>query len=254
MPGLCARLRLRPLPGVLEPRVHAVRPPGGRLHAGAAAPQPRYGHGPGAHGRHHAAQELVLRRRRHAESHQAGRGDLRQDLRGRRLYRGLPLPAHHRRPRPLRELPHLRRRAPRQRGPRIRAAPPAAPRRVPRPPARHRGRVPGPFHRRGERRHGRRLPEPARERRPGQGHRRGRGGAFLHHPQQRSRLPGRAALRPRRGRAAPRFRRLHAARHLRVPHRPHRRDRRGRRSRRRHRGLQRRDGRAEGPRPRRRQG
>ena len=59
----CApRLRLRPLPGVLEPRVHAVRPPGGQLHAGAAAPQPRYGHGPGAHGRHHAAQELLLRR------------------------------------------------------------------------------------------------------------------------------------------------------------------------------------------------
>ena len=59
---LRARVRLRPLPGVLEPRVHAVRSPGGRLHARAAPSQPRYRHGPGAHGRHHAAQELLLRR------------------------------------------------------------------------------------------------------------------------------------------------------------------------------------------------
>ncbi len=45
--------------------VFAVRPPGGRLHAGStSAPQHRHGHGPRAHGRHHATQGLELRGRR----------------------------------------------------------------------------------------------------------------------------------------------------------------------------------------------
>ena len=151
---LRSRLRLRPLPRVLEPRVHPVRPAGGRLHARAAPPQPRYGHGPGAHGGHHAARELQLRRRPHAGPHRPRREDLRQGLRPHELHRRFAQPAHHRRRRPCGGLPHRRRRPARQRGPRLRAAPSASPRGVPRPPARHRGRVPRPVHRRGQRAHG----------------------------------------------------------------------------------------------------
>ena len=73
-------------------------------------------------------------------AHGARRGDHRRRLRRRREDRHLA--AHHRRPRARGDVPDRRRHPAQQRGPRLRPAPPAAPRRAPRAPPRRRGPVP----------------------------------------------------------------------------------------------------------------
>ena len=89
---------------------------------------------------------VELRDRHPARPHGARRGDHRRRLRRRREDRHLA--AHHRRPRARGDVPDRRRHPPEQRGPRLRAAPPAAPRGAPRAAARRRGPVPRAAHRR----------------------------------------------------------------------------------------------------------
>ena len=61
--GLRAGLRLRPVPRVLEPRVHAVRPRRGRHAHAASEAEHRHRHGPRARRGHHAGRALELRDR-----------------------------------------------------------------------------------------------------------------------------------------------------------------------------------------------
>ena len=82
-----------------------------------------------------------------------------------------------------------------QRGPRVRAAPPAAPRRLPRPPAGHRGRLPDtPSSTRSTELMGERLPRAPQERRPGR---------RASSPPRRSASPSTLRQRPRLSRRLP---------------------------------------------------
>ncbi len=122
-----------PLPGVLEPRLHA-----GRAHrrsarkedfdivGSAAEEEHRHRHGPGAGRLPAPGRRQHVRDRRDVPRHRARRGAHRATLR-RRPRRRRPVPGR-RRPRAQRADADRRRRDPGQRGPRLRAAPPAAPR------------------------------------------------------------------------------------------------------------------------------
>ena len=155
-PRLRAGLRLRPVPRVLELRVHPVRRPGGR-HLGAPSQEEhRHGHGARAHGRHHAGRAVQLRDRRAAQPGGRGRAAGRRDLR--RGRRDRPGPAHHRRPLPLGHLHDRRRHPAGQRGPRLRAPPPAAPCHHEGPAHRHRGALPQRVRGRDRAAHGRCVP------------------------------------------------------------------------------------------------
>ena len=123
--------RRGPVPGDLEPRLHAggahQRPRQGRLRRRRAAAQQehRHRHGPGARRLPAAGQEQPVRDRRGLPGHRAGGRAHAADLRRRpRRRRTVP---RHRRPRPQRADADRRRRHARQRGPRLRPAPAAAP-------------------------------------------------------------------------------------------------------------------------------
>ncbi len=135
-PGVRQGRRLgrgRPLHGVLEPRLHAGRAVGGAQQGGlrrrrpAAEEEHRHGHGPRAGGVPAPGRGQPLRDRRGLPGSRAGRRDGRQALRPRA--RGRRAPARRRRPRAQRAHAPRRRRHTGQRGPRLRAAPAAAPRR-----------------------------------------------------------------------------------------------------------------------------
>ena len=123
--------RRGPLPGDLEPRLHAGRarravaqggPPAGR---GAAAQEHRHRAGRRAGRDAPAGRGQRLRDRPRPPGDRARRGVLGPPLR-RRPRRRRPVPGD-RRPRPVRRHDHRRRGDARQRGPRLRAAPAAAP-------------------------------------------------------------------------------------------------------------------------------
>ena len=114
---------LRPLPRVLEPRLHGVRAQARRDADAAPAAERRHGHGPRAAGRDRAGGALPvgLRDRRLPGDHGLDRGGERRRLgRGRGGDEGAP---RARRPRARDDLPRRRRRRALERGPRLR--PPA---------------------------------------------------------------------------------------------------------------------------------
>ena len=92
--------RHRALPRVLEPRLHAVRAPGGWLAARAPHQEHRHRHGARADGEHHAGRPVGLRDRPVRAADRARRGAVRQEVR-RRLPDDAGAPGD-RRPRPRR--------------------------------------------------------------------------------------------------------------------------------------------------------
>ena len=115
-----ARRRHRPLPRVLEPRLHDLRPRRGRRPDRAADAQHRHRHGAGPDGGDPPGRPLGLRDRPAAAAGRPRRGAVRALLRGGR--RGDPGDADRRRPLARRRLPDRRRRRPLQRGPRLHPA------------------------------------------------------------------------------------------------------------------------------------
>ncbi len=212
--------RQRPLPRVLEPRLHELRPRRGWRPDRAADPQYRHRHGPGPDGGNPPGRALGLRDRPAAAPGRPRRGAVRPLLRG--GGRGHPGDADRRRPLARRHLPTRRRRRPLQRGSRLHPAPDHAPGD---PAGTHSGpgvALAGTLRRAHDRADGRRLPgagEPARNHRPLG---RQRGGELRSHAGARHR----AARAPgRRGEGVGdlldrRRRRLQAARHLRLSLRP----------------------------------
>ena len=123
-PDLRARLpALRPLPRVLEPRLHGVRAASRRNADTVAEAEHRHGDGARAPGgdRPGCAQPLRLRDRRLPGDHGLGRGRERRCVR--RLGGGDEGSPRARRPRPRDDVPRRRRRHAVERGPRLRAAP-----------------------------------------------------------------------------------------------------------------------------------
>ena len=213
--------RERALPGVLEPRVHAVRPePGGDAHA---APRQQHRHRAGTEPPRgdHAGHDVGLRDRPDPPAHRPRRGAQRQALR--RDVRDRPCAAHPRGPHARDELPGGRRRGPLQRGSRLRAAPPHAARGRPGAADRHRAGLPGALRGGRARADGRRV-----SRAPGASRGRpdvalSRGGRVQPHARA-----GHAAARRHRGAGQGRGRGGHRrrpgvppARHVRLPVRPH---------------------------------
>ena len=90
------RLRLRPLPGDLEPGLHAVQPRRGRHADAAAQAEHRHGHGPRAPGRRRAGEAEQLRHRPVRAAARVHRRGEPQELRRRPEERRLD--ARHRRP------------------------------------------------------------------------------------------------------------------------------------------------------------
>ncbi len=126
-PDLCARLRVRTLPRVLEPRLHGVRAARGRLGHAASEAERRHRHGPRAGRDDPAGGDRDLRHRRLPGDHELDRrGERRRVRRLGGRDQGAPDP---RRPRPRDDVPRRRRRHAVERGPRLRAAPhhPAGP-------------------------------------------------------------------------------------------------------------------------------
>ena len=158
--GRPAGRRQRALPGVLEPRLHAVRPGrAGDAHP-AAGPEHRHGPGPQPPRGDHAGHHVGLRDGPDAPAHRPRGGALGPDLRlGRRHG---PRAAHPRRPHPRDVLPHRGRRRALQRGARLRPAAPHAPRDRPGPAHRDRARLPAALRRGGARHDGRGLPRAPR--------------------------------------------------------------------------------------------
>ena len=120
-----ARRRHRPLPRVLEPRLHDLRPLRGRDADRAADAQHRHRHGAGPDGGDPPGRSLGLRDRPGPAADRPRRGALRPLLR--RGRRGDAGDADRRRPLARRRLPDRRRRRPLQRGPRLHPAPDHAP-------------------------------------------------------------------------------------------------------------------------------
>ncbi len=132
-----AGLRVRPVPGVLEPRLHAVQHAGGRRPGAAAGSQRRHRVGRRAGRRRGQRAAQRVRDRRVQRGHRRDRAVVGRSLR--RRSGADPQPVHPRRSRPGHDL-HGRRRHPAlQRGPRIRASAGDPPGRRARPPDRHRG-------------------------------------------------------------------------------------------------------------------
>ena len=211
------RRRHRALPRVLEPRVHAVRAPGGRRAARAALAEHRHRHGTRPHGGSPPGGRVGLRDRPLPPADRAGGGALRPELR-----RGLPDhagAADPRRPRTRRDLPVGGRRGPVERGPRLHPAPDHAARDPAGPRARHRRPVRGAAVRARDRGYGRALPGPegrvADHRALG-----ARGGGELRPHARAGRAVARGARRARQGGqhvVGRGRRRVQAARHLRLP-------------------------------------
>ena len=141
-PGRRPDGRRGPLPGDLEPRLHRVRarrgPEQGRLRhrRTPAEEERRHRHGPGADRQRPPGRRQPLRDRPGpAGARPGGRDDgqaLRRSAQPRRVAEQprRRSAAGRRRPRAVLPHAHRRRRDPRQRGPRLRAAPDAAPRRA----------------------------------------------------------------------------------------------------------------------------
>ena len=148
----------RSVHGVLEPRVHAVRP-GLRRHPHAAAEAvDRHRCGPRTDPGARAGRRLRVGDRPHAAAHRRGLLDHRQVLHRRRLRRPQQLRhAGARRARPLVGDARQRRGVPLERGPRLRVAPDHPPCGAVRLPARHRDPRDAAPRRRGDRRDGQRL-------------------------------------------------------------------------------------------------
>ena len=121
-----ARRRERALPRVLEPRVHAVQPGPGERPRPAAQPEHRHRARAQPHGADPAGHADDLRDGPVPAADPAGGGAVGPPLR--RVGRRRPRAAHPRRPHARHVLPGRRRRRALQRGPRLRAAPPDAPR------------------------------------------------------------------------------------------------------------------------------
>ena len=121
-PRLCARLpALRPIPRVLEPRLHGVRAARGPDSDAAPDAERRYRPGRRASGRDHARRPVRLRDGRLPGDHGLDRGGERGCL-GRRRDRDEGAPGA-RRPRPRDDLSRRRRCRALERGSRLRAAP-----------------------------------------------------------------------------------------------------------------------------------
>ena len=218
----------------LEPRVHGVRaPPGSQPHA-AACPRRGHGHGPRADRRRPPGRDQQLRHGPVQADPGADAGP--PGLRPGRLRGGAVQLPGHRGPQPGRHLPGGRRRAPVQRGPRLRPPPDHAPRHPPRAAPRPPRAVPG-RDREGRHRHdGGRLSAPRRAARRDPGGHRARGAPVQPHAGGRGR-PARGGPHPAdvggprdrppggppRGRRArpPRRGGVPAPRHVRLPDRPH---------------------------------
>ena len=214
------RRRHRPLPRVLEPRLHDLRPRRGRRPDRAADAQHRHRHGPRPDGGDPPGRPLGLRDRPDPAAGRPRRGALRPLLR--RGRRGHPGDADRRRPLARRRLPDRRRRRPLERGPRLHPAPDHAAGDPAGPHARPRGALAGPLRRADDRDHGRRLPGAGRRARDDRPLGRRRGGELRPHAGARHRA---ARAAGRRGEGGGdlldrRRRRLQAARHLRLPLRP----------------------------------
>ncbi len=223
----------RPVHGVLEPRVHAVRP-GRRRHTHAAAEAvDRHRGRPGAHPRPGPGRRLGLGDRPDAAADRRGLLDHRQVVHRRRLRRPQQLRhARARRTRPFVGDARQRRRVPVQRGPRLRAAPHHPAGGALRLPARHRdARHAEPRRGRG-RRDGQRLPRRRQEPRLHRQRDRQGGGAVPPHAEERAVDPRRRAGRRQQRFVAVGLDRVPAARHVRVPARTDPGDRRRARRRR----------------------
>ena len=118
---LRAGLRLRPLPRVLEPRLHGVRPRCRRV--ADAAPEPEHRHRPRARAECHApaGRRLDVRHRRLPADHGVGGGGERGRVRSERG--GDQSPSRPGRPRAGDDVPDCRRRHAVERGAWLRAAP-----------------------------------------------------------------------------------------------------------------------------------
>ena len=233
--GVRAGPRLRPqgrgpLPRDLEPRLHAGRAERGagegRLrHRGLAAEEEhRHGHGPGAGGLPAPGRRQHVRDRRDVPGHREGRGAHRPAVRRVPRVRR-PVPGR-RRPHPQHDDADQRRRHARQRGPRLRAAPAAAPRGALDAAARHRGPRAAGAAARQPRQDGRDLLRAEPRLGPDLADRVRRGGrvppdAAGGHPDLRPGGVRREAVGRPRAQRRPRVR---AARHLRLPDRPDPRD------------------------------
>ncbi len=213
-----ARRRERALPGVLEPRLHAVRPHDARRRQreprAAAGEQHRHRPRPGADGRHPAGRRHGLRDRhvRAADGARAGAGD----ERARRARAADP-----RRPLARDDVPHRRRRRALQRGPRLHPAPDHAACDPAGQPDRDAAGLPAAVRREGDRDHGPRLPRAGARARPGHALGALRGGGLRPHAgagHEAARGGHRALARVK---DHPGDRRLQAARHLRLPVRGH---------------------------------
>ena len=143
------RRRHRPLPRVLEPRLHDLRAARGRLADRAAAAQHRHRARARADGGDPAGRRLGLRHRRLRAADRARRGALGRQLRLRP--EGDPGDADHRRPHARRGQPDRRRGRALERGSRLRAAPDHAPRDPAGAGAGARAAVPRPLRRAGDR-------------------------------------------------------------------------------------------------------
>ena len=212
-----ARRRQRALHGVLEPRVHAVRPGAAQLAHPAPGQEHRHGARPGAARVAAAGRAERVRDRRVPAAGRAGGGAQRPQLRQR--LRDRPGAADPRRPRARHQLPARGRRRALQRGPRLPAAADHAARDRAGPPARHRGPDPGAVRGARARRDGQRLPGARAAGGDDRDVARARGGAVHAH----ARAGHAAAQRAHRARQGPRpggHRRrggVPAARHLRLP-------------------------------------
>ena len=211
------RRRHRALPGVLEPRVHAVRAARGLLAHGAAAEEHRHRHGARPDGGDAPGRAVGVRDRLLPSPGRVRRAAVGPPVRAGRRHHARAARAG--RPRPRGRVPAGRRRGAFQRGSRLHPAPDPPARDPPGPLAGHRRSVRGGPLRRGGGDDGRRLSRASiRTRRRSTAGPRGGGGLLAHA------RPGRAAAgRARRARASrgcrrdPRRGRLPAARHLRVP-------------------------------------
>ena len=212
--------RHRPLPRVLEPRLHDLRPLARRRPQRAADAQHRHRHGARPDGGDPAGRAVGLRDRPGPAADRPGRGAQRPLLR--RGRRGDAGDADRRRPLARRRLPDRRRRRPLERGPRLHPAADHAAGDPAGPHARARGALARPLRRAHDRDHGRGLSRAGLRAGDDRPLGRRRGGELRPHAGARhgaARAPG------RRGEAVGhlvdrRRRRVQAARHLRLPLRP----------------------------------
>ena len=182
--------RRGPVPGDLEPGLHAVRDRGREVQGGLpdrrrpAIEEHRHRDGPGAHRVPAPGGGQPLRDRRGLPGDHGGAGGLRQAVR--RGPRRRRADARGRGPRALRADAHRRRRDPVERGARVRAAPPAAPLGAGDAPAGRRRADPAGPASGLARRDGGVLPRAGRRLRPDRPDRLRRGGGVPPHPGRRA--------------------------------------------------------------------